>query len=474
MKAQVRRTEKGQILILLTIAIVVLIGFTALAVDGGMVYSDRRYAQSAADASSLAAAGAAANEMESTTNHLKVIYTDFPCNVGTLPTVDQTKYGTATSGVLAAINSAKSTAQSTATINRFTIGTNLSTNHGVIAQCGIKNMGGYYEKFIDITVMITSETPTTFAQVIFGGKLKNTVTSVVRVRPTNTLAYGYAIASLDSSCAQYSGGIDFSGTEDVTVNGGGIWSNSCITKGGSGNILVTNTDTGINYLTQWKENGNSGSISPTPTHVTDPIPEWDPPFPPCANIPDRGSFEGGTASIQPGRYSHIKLNNNQTLKFQPGLYCLSGDFDMTGGTVLVDSVGTCKTAANGSLDGVTIFLSSGAFNVPGSATINLQANSSPPPENANYQCRLLSGMLIYAPSSNASIIRILGNSSSSYRGTIYGPKSTIEAGGSSTEAPTLTTQLIGRYVFVHGKADININFNGADNYLRPALMDMLK
>jgi len=51
-----KKSEKGQALILIALAIVGLVGLTALAVDGGVAYSDRRQAQNAADAAALAAA----------------------------------------------------------------------------------------------------------------------------------------------------------------------------------------------------------------------------------------------------------------------------------------------------------------------------------------------------------------------------------------------------------------------------------
>ncbi|MEJ2303473.1 MAG: Tad domain-containing protein [Anaerolineales bacterium] len=57
-------SERGQALILLVFAAVALLGFTALAIDGGMVYADRRHAQNAADAASLAGGGVAALHME--------------------------------------------------------------------------------------------------------------------------------------------------------------------------------------------------------------------------------------------------------------------------------------------------------------------------------------------------------------------------------------------------------------------------
>src|SRR5215211_3749905 len=48
--------EKGQVLILIALAAIGLVGFSALAIDGSKVFSDRRHAQNAADTASLAAA----------------------------------------------------------------------------------------------------------------------------------------------------------------------------------------------------------------------------------------------------------------------------------------------------------------------------------------------------------------------------------------------------------------------------------
>ncbi|MBN1304939.1 MAG: hypothetical protein JXA13_10930, partial [Anaerolineales bacterium] len=51
---QHKKNERGQALILITFGIIALIGVTALAVDGGNAYTDRRQAQNAADAAALA------------------------------------------------------------------------------------------------------------------------------------------------------------------------------------------------------------------------------------------------------------------------------------------------------------------------------------------------------------------------------------------------------------------------------------
>src|SRR5688500_3092759 len=49
-------SEKGQALIIVTLAAVGIFSFAALAIDGSMVFSDKRHAQNAADTAALAAA----------------------------------------------------------------------------------------------------------------------------------------------------------------------------------------------------------------------------------------------------------------------------------------------------------------------------------------------------------------------------------------------------------------------------------
>ena len=51
-----RLQERGQALIMIALAVVGMFGFSALAIDGSRVFSDRRHAQNAADTAALAAA----------------------------------------------------------------------------------------------------------------------------------------------------------------------------------------------------------------------------------------------------------------------------------------------------------------------------------------------------------------------------------------------------------------------------------
>ena len=51
-----RLQERGQALVIIALAVVGLFGFSALAIDGSRVFSDRRNAQNAADTAALSAA----------------------------------------------------------------------------------------------------------------------------------------------------------------------------------------------------------------------------------------------------------------------------------------------------------------------------------------------------------------------------------------------------------------------------------
>ncbi len=103
------------------LAFVVLLGFTALAIDGGMVYADRRHAQNGADASSLAGGGAAALYMEN--NY--VDYEDFSCDPNNYPDGYETWQ---------AQNLARAAAISRAGDNDFTIDEDVSDNNGVVNE----------------------------------------------------------------------------------------------------------------------------------------------------------------------------------------------------------------------------------------------------------------------------------------------------------------------------------------------------
>ncbi len=117
MDTKKKPSEKGQALVLVTLALVGLFGFAALAIDGGMVYADRRYTQNASDASSLAGAAAAAVSIENSA----MSFQQWNCG-------DARMYN--------AIQAAEDAAVNRAADNDFTIDKIITDNNGVTANCG--------------------------------------------------------------------------------------------------------------------------------------------------------------------------------------------------------------------------------------------------------------------------------------------------------------------------------------------------
>ncbi len=59
---KIRSNEKGQIIVILALGMVAILAITALAVDGSLLYNQRRNDQNTADSAALAGAGKAAEK----------------------------------------------------------------------------------------------------------------------------------------------------------------------------------------------------------------------------------------------------------------------------------------------------------------------------------------------------------------------------------------------------------------------------
>lgn len=438
-----KNSESGQAIIMIAVSLIVLLGFVSLAVDGGMVYSDRRHAQNAADAASLAGGGAAALTLE----NQHVFYETWNCNDPKIALAEQ-----------AAISAAISRAAS----NGYTIDGDPSDGNGVTAVCGEQDNGSWIDKYIDVTVYISKVTQTYFMQVVYNGVMRNNVSAVTRIRPRTSMGFGDAIVSLSDDCPNINqGGVSLEGggaqVHNIHIVGGGIFSNSCLTGNGGVNAIVDPLQ-GIHYIGEYDPPPGSGSISPEPQPATVRLPPYPVIEPECDKVlartaPDRN----GDITISPGRYPEIERNNGH-MTMQPGLYCIDGDFQINGDGV----------------DGVdiTIYLINGSFLTTAGSEIHMAA---PLANCAESVCPYaIPGMLFYMREGNTGTIGMQGNATSYYQGTVYSPSGTIDAGGGSSELPTLRTQLIAWTVKVHGNVNIDIIFEGGENYQRPAYLELYR
>ena len=440
-----RSSEHGQVLVLLAVALVVLLGFTALAVDGSMVYSDRRYAQNAADAASLAGGSAAALSMEDN----GIYYNKWNCSSTILNNVV----------VPAAVTVSVARAQD----NDFTVGgvSNAqydSGNHGVTVECGNVGTGPFKDRYLDIKTKLTLDTQTAFAHFVFSGPMRNTVEAVTRARPRQPLAFGYAIVALnEADCSGQSNGAGFQGSTATVVKGGGIFSNGCLRGDVSHEDMIDVIDASVYY--HYKRSNDDLSdfdIQPSgsPQHLS---PDTDL-IPPSAYTLDP---EPNCASSRAHNYTAAQFENDaiDADGLAPGLYCVTGNVKFNAGDV-----------SRGA--GITIVLKNGGMTINGGATIQWTA----PVEIPN-PAPAIPGLLIYAPPSTNSNpnteIQINGNSASYFTGTVLAPKLSVDITGNES-ADAYKTQVIAYNVKAGGDSTTNVTFEANQQYSRPAYIELYK
>ena len=462
--------ERGQALVLLVLAFVVLLGFTALAIDGGMVYADRRRAQNGADASALAGGAAASLYLE----NYYVDYTDFDC-ASSDPIIASKIANARAAAVTEAITRAAG--------NDYTIDGDISDNNGVATGCRMIDNITWVDKYIDVTTTLTADTSTSFAHFVYNGPVRNTVTAVSRLRPRAPFALGMAIVALREECQGNDGGVSFDGGVVVDVTGGGIFSNACMVNNGSivnvtaGSLNCTQQPAGTECFT---DNGG-GSITPyPPLEGTEPLPRQSFYIPPpnCNAVPNR-SYHNGDTEIYPGNYDDMRINAGRSVRMHPGLYCFD-DPNNQGITV----VGGGSLYVNPG-EGVTIYIINGNFHVGGGGGAEAHVVLEAPPLNPNmwpppgynggvcpYCLEAIPGVLIYLAEGNTGEVVLTGDSSSSYVGTVHAPDGTVEVGGGSLDH--FESQIIGDTIKIHGNPSLTVNYLNDNVYNGPTYMELAR
>lgn len=444
-------SEKGQIVVVFIVALVVLLGLTALAIDGGMVYSDRRQVQSVADAAALAGGGEAARQLEEG----NIRYQDFD----TLTNAEKTTIRNQVCSQVAARASDNNMVVSC--VSDLT-----GVDHGAAVTFSASSA---FEKFVEVHVRMTTQTTTSFAHLFFKAPLTNTVDAVVRVRPRTPVVLGNAMVSLSPQWGTKTGGIDFTGGATVHITDGFIFSNSSIRAQGSYDVWVkdgsgTVIPGGIKCLLDCDIPQNS-NFKPGATDIcsaTNPsvgcpqlfIQPLNIPQPACTST-SKGTASSGT--INPGVYDGFDVKNGDTLILNPGLYCVKGGIGVKNGGTFTNNPG-----------GVTIFLMKpgGDYDVNG-GSINLTAPATP----AQVTNGSIQGVVILAADGNSNEIKITGGAGV-YNGMIYSRDGGIYARGNGIES--LTGQMIGKYIDYAGGNGGNISFFDNTNMGTPPMLDLVR
>jgi Flp pilus assembly protein TadG len=463
---QTKPGEKGQVIIIIAVAIIILLGFTGLAIDAGMVYSDRRFAQNAADAAALAGAAEAALDFENQYIYLA----GWDCNNSNLLSSLQT-------AVQAAINRAGD--------NTFVVDTDMSDWNGVNALC--HNGVNTEDKYADITVRITTVTPTTFVGLLFPDDLVSEVEAVARVRPRQPALAGFAIASM-WNCSE-------DGDENVGVSGGG---NSGGVESFDGGIFINSTESASGGCCGLEPPTSTGAIgiraedpfsissvgsceydgedkitpSPITTNYNGGAQLGDPlsglAMPSCTGSADTNGYtiDSQTYDYGPGNISGSNLSHGGTLA--PGIYCITGDVTLSGQETL-----EAYNVVLYFIDGGLRFTGQGGM----SLTAPIDGECSDTDSSASPSCTdTYQNIAIIAARDNTSTIEVRGNGGNAITGMIYALSAIVQArgGGSDPSETEVTGQIIASKIYGDGNGSFKVTYEESRTYEKPTNIELNK
>lgn len=505
--------ENGQIIVILAVALVAVLGITALAVDGSMIYRERREDQTMADSISLSAATTASAS---------------------------TTCATARAQALAQAISYASTQEG------LTLANDSSSPNRVEATCSADNTK------LDIKVTVTSNPTTTFAKMVARNQLTTSVASTARVTVGVSTAYanGNGLWTTGSTC-DANGGIWLSGTAKILITGGGAYSASCISVASSPSGVISDssiyysgkTGTGVTtttigtqtvYLGTSATSGSNGIMVATwqksfaltnpslawPSYEyqvkTGPIantliaqaewPIYSATIPTltaptamvtqsCSGLTDYGTPADTSTSYSQGLYTSISVAPwAGDTTFGAGVYCIkpggsvtlsqknvtanntifyfqgAGTFKMTGGigTVTMNNSSIYLTNGNFDIDqgtfkaaNITIYIKQGSFYLRNGA----YGSTMTAPNCSDATCGVgpsIKGMLLYMDPANTGTFNVLnGNGTHTLTGTIFAPNALATFDG-GTAAKTNDFQLIAKRIEMSGSATLTMDTNNGD------------
>jgi hypothetical protein len=407
-RRRVVERPRGQILVIVSIAMFVMVGAAALAVDIGRLWTTKRVMQSAADAAALAGA-------------------DIAASAGTSSAV--------TSAALAA-----------ATQNGFTDGSGSSNSASAASvKVNYPPTSGQYKGNSDVVQVVLSQAqPTYFMGVLGLHSVPITVTA-----DAMTISSGSCIYSLDPTGY---GAMTVQGTASVNSSCGAyVNSNNSSALIASGNAAVSAPLVGVVGGTTL-QGGGSTPITTKIAAFGDPL-AWVPEptgYGSCTGY--KGNNVNSNTVLSPGLYcGGISLGGQANVTFSPGTYIIYG-----GGLSILAGAHVSGSAVTFYLTGLNVSNNSpGAYagvNIAGGANVNLSAPCSSSGGG-------IEGMLFFQDRSisNGAVSVINGGANESFDGAIYFPTTSLTYSG--TSGSNGYTLLVSYDLTVSGNATIGNNYS---------------
>jgi Tfp pilus assembly protein PilX len=395
--------HSGQVLIIFALSLMVIIGMLGLSIDSGYLMAQRRNAQSAADASALAA--------------------DKAVQLSQLDKVQATGQGYASS------NGFANGGSNSVSVNRPPT----SGSRAGDSKC--------------VETVITHNVSKFFICAVYSGTWQVTARGVACNEPTSR---PYAILALDPGGS----GITSGGSSYLTINDGGAMSDNNVDICGTASWLQADGPldavNGITVCSNADVDAQSQNGSSPP--AADPLASV--PGPTSAECgatqpnPNIQNSDPATITLQPGNYTNgISISgSNKTITFAPGVYCLGKDLSASSG-----SNGTVLKGTN------VIFAFSGSamFDLDGGG-VDAQFTSGPGSACAIAACN--AHILIYYGPNNCSDLWLVGGNGMHVDGIVYAPCSTVHLGGGS--GSEITGQVLGGSVAMKGGSNLTVNYKG--------------
>jgi hypothetical protein len=424
--------ERGQAIVLIVLMLTALLGITALAVDGGRLYSGRRSAQNSADNAALAGALALCNSGDPL--------------VASFASADNNGYDNdGTSNIV-------------------------EVNHPPMSGLNIGD-----NEYVE--VIITSNQEASFAQVLSQENLQVASRAVARCFSTyGPVAGGYAMLALNptADCA-----FNVVGSGSAAAVQGGIYINSshstafCASGGGTGPGGVPRVDAERIDIVGGYDIPAWVTVVPNPPAAGSPVlvdplallqPPTKPPAAPhpwtCSGFPTSltngkaNPYVNGhldqtnhwwteTITVCPGTYQSFNVSSDANVVMMPGIYYIEGaipssssyGFQVDGDASLVG-------------DGVMIYMATSGVHISASGRVSLTPLTTQP----------WAGMIFFMGRTNTSNYLIDGDGDIVIRGTVYAPAGHVRVSGSGTST-AFNGQFIASDYYIDGAGIIRIDYD---------------
>lgn len=416
-----RTSRLGTVLVLFAVCLTVIMGMTALVIDGGLLHAEHIRVQAVADAAALAGASQ--------------LYSEYPVYNG-----------------IDANGTAAGSARAIATDNGYTHnGADVTVVVNIPPASGrYAGVAGYVE------VLITSRQNRYFSSIWSSTPLYVGGRTVARGA---WIPFNASILLLDEADK---GAVSVQGNGAFTSSGAPAYinsnSSSALSVSGGGTFQVAAVDITGNY----SGNGITGTITTGVHPMPDPLAylpapgESGGPAIPALQTPVVTALGGGAKQydLYPGSYSNLPAfgNGDRVVFHQASSNAQGGIFYLSTGGLSSQSAQVVMAA--GETGGIVIYnAGTGSGN-----TISITGNANSDVTLNHRTDGPYTGLVLFQARTATGDVSIAGNGSFSMTGTIYAPAARIKVTGNGS-ASGIGSQWIGRELHLAGNGSINITYS---------------